>query len=67
VSLEPELFEPFRGGGERQDRPGLGLGRFIVREIARAHGSDVTVTSTHENGTTFIVRFPKERGAWAVR
>jgi PAS domain S-box-containing protein len=66
-SVQAELFEPFRRGGERQDRSGLGLGLFIVREIARAHRGDVTVTSTHENGTTFIVRFPKERSASADR
>jgi len=37
---------------------GLGLGLFIVREIARAHGGDVALEST-DSGTSFIVRLPR--------
>lgn len=37
----------------------LGLGLYIVREIAVAHGGDVDVTSSEEGGTTFKVRLPK--------
>lgn len=37
----------------------LGLGLYIVREIAVAHGGSVSVTSSEENGTEFIVRLPK--------
>lgn len=57
--VQATLFEPFRRGGEQQDRTGLGLGLFIVRAIARAHGGDVAVTSTEEAGTAFVVWFPK--------
>lgn len=51
-----DLFEP-ASHGVADDDPGrsVGLGLFIVREIARAHWGDVSVTSTAEHGTTFVV------------
>jgi signal transduction histidine kinase len=56
----PSLFEPFRRG--TSSRFGLGLGLYIVREIMRAHGGTVEVTSTAEAGTTFITRWPRSPG-----
>jgi signal transduction histidine kinase len=38
---------------------GLGLGLFIVREIAKAHGGTVLVKSSASEGTTFSVRLPR--------
>lgn len=58
--LLPEIFEPFRRGSHRR-RASLGLGLFIVQEIARAHGGDVEVASSREAGTTFSVRLPGAR------
>ena len=52
----PTLFEPFKRG---QTGEGLGLGLYIVREIAGAHGGAVTVTSTAIGGTQFTVRLPR--------
>jgi signal transduction histidine kinase len=51
------LFEPF----QRQRRPshGLGLGLYIARQIAKAHGGDITVTSSDGDGTQFTVRLPR--------
>ena len=37
----------------------VGLGLFIVREIARAHGGEVGVQSSAEAGTTFLLRCPR--------
>jgi len=53
--LVPTLFDPFRSGDATG---GVGLGLFIVREIARAHGGSASVHSG-EQGTTFTVVFPK--------
>jgi signal transduction histidine kinase len=57
------IFEPFvRGGDESvRSRPGVGLGLFIVRELARLHGGDVTVEDGLEgDGTRFTVRLPMQ-------
>jgi len=51
------LFEPFRRRASGATR-NLGLGLFIVREIARAHGGSVAARSAAE-GTTFTVRLPR--------
>ncbi len=39
------LFDPFRRGSVKGSTRGLGLGLFIVQQIARAHGGDVDVSS----------------------
>jgi len=56
--LVPHLFEPLRRG-EQQVKSGsrsVGLGLYIVHEIATAHGGTVSVASSKEAGTTFIFR-----------
>lgn len=55
-----ELFEPLRQGrtGPGQDRTHLGLGLFIARQIARAHGGDVTGRCV-EHQVRFTLRLPK--------
>ncbi|MEO6679912.1 MAG: PAS domain-containing sensor histidine kinase [Pseudomonas sp.] len=53
------LFEPMTRGTETaSDVRSVGLGLFIVREIAKAHGGDVSVVSKAGSGTTFRVCFP---------
>jgi two-component system, sensor histidine kinase and response regulator len=56
------LFEPFR----RERRPaarasshGLGLGLFISRQIALAHGGDIEVASSPAAGTSVVIRLPR--------
>jgi signal transduction histidine kinase len=39
---------------------GLGLGLYIAREIVEAHKGCITVTSSQGEGTTFMVRLPRE-------
>ncbi|HET8539544.1 MAG TPA: ATP-binding protein [Anaeromyxobacter sp.] len=58
AELLGEIFEPFHRGGRGGDGGSLGLGLFIVREVVRAHGGEVTVRSSAGEGTTFTVRLP---------
>jgi sigma-B regulation protein RsbU (phosphoserine phosphatase) len=56
------LFEPMVRGepgdsGVTGTRS-VGLGLFIVRAIAVAHGGDVSVDSSRDGGTTFTFTFP---------
>jgi signal transduction histidine kinase len=48
------LFDPYRRATSSQG--GVGLGLYIVDQIARAHGGSVHVTSSAEAGTTFTVQ-----------
>lgn len=57
-----QIFDPLKRGsaagpGHAADG-GLGLGLFIVREVARAHGGEVDVRST-DGVTVFEVRLPR--------
>ena len=52
------LFDPFRQAGEGvAKRQGLGLGLYIAREIVRAHGGTIDVSSGAA-GTTFSLWLP---------
>jgi len=58
------LFEPMTRNSERDDDvKSVGLGLFIVKEIARAHGGEVTVASNTSDGTIFQVSIPTPVGA----
>jgi sigma-B regulation protein RsbU (phosphoserine phosphatase) len=62
--IDPELqrtmFEPMtRGSTSGSAGRSVGLGLYIVREIARAHGGTATVTSTAATGTTFDINWPR--------
>ena len=50
------LFDPYRRVARTPG--GVGLGLYIVDQIARAHGGSVQVTSTADAGTTFQIRIP---------
>ena len=56
----PEIFQPFKSGGERIGRSqGLGLGLFIAQAIAKAHRGHIEVASTAETGTSFRLELPR--------
>jgi two-component system, OmpR family, sensor histidine kinase KdpD len=53
------IFERFYRGSHARQVPGTGLGLAIVRQIAQAHGGELTVTSSVGQGTEFTMTFPQ--------
>ena len=59
ADVQASLFAPMTRGAAAGNRSrSVGLGLYIVREIARAHGGDVAVASTAADGTTFRIAIP---------
>jgi signal transduction histidine kinase len=59
------IFDPLIRGSSAQhptrNRPGsIGLGLYIAREVAKSHGGRIDVSSTAKDGTSFIVRLPRD-------
>jgi len=52
-----DLFSPFKTLPRKS--PGVGLGLYIVDQIARAHGGQVSVRSTSAEGTCFRLCLPR--------
>ncbi|ABY98885.1 PAS domain-containing protein [Pseudomonas sp. SbB1] len=58
-SLIPDLFEPMTRASDRTENVrSVGLGLFIVREIANAHGGTITVHSAPVTGTAVEIQMP---------
>ena len=60
-----QIFEPFQRGSHTEtsgegDHGRHGLGLYIARRMADAHGGALEVESSHEEGTTFSIRLPRE-------
>jgi len=54
---QANLFVPFQGG----TRPGgTGLGLAIVQELIRAHGGNITLARTGDDGATFRIEIPDD-------
>jgi signal transduction histidine kinase len=53
--VRDRLFQPFAGTTRAG---GSGLGLVISRELARAHGGDISLIATGAEGTTFRVEIP---------
>ncbi len=56
------LFQPFVSHGKDLSRKGLGLGLYIVSQIAHAHRGEVFVSTSTAAGTTFTVSIPRHYG-----
>jgi signal transduction histidine kinase len=54
------IFEKFGRAAGEHAKPGTGLGLFIARSIAQAHGGSLEVRSTPPKGATFALVLPGE-------
>lgn len=63
-----KIFDRFyRASGPKQRAiPGLGMGLYIVAEIVKGHGGNITVDRTVGKGSTFTVTLPLMRDVIAV-
>ena len=58
--LRASLFQPMvRGVDSGSETRSVGLGLYIVAEVARAHGGSIQLASSNANGTEFLARFPR--------
>ncbi len=64
VGIDPafhdQIFNRFYQVADLDQRtfPGLGMGLFISREIARHHGGDIRLESRQNEGSTFVLELP---------
>lgn len=60
----PNLFSSLvqlpKKAGDARPRSSLGLGLYIAKQIAIAHGGDITVQSDDVTGTVFTVEIPRQ-------
>lgn len=63
IPLEEQkaLFQPYYRLAGAEGIKGLGLGLYIVRSIAEAHGGNVGVASEVGKGSTFTIHLPRDR------
>lgn len=52
------IFEYLSREGAKESRPGWGIGLQFVKGMAESHGGSVSVDSSHETGTTFLIDVP---------
>ncbi len=55
----PHIFERFWRGAAGRRASGSGIGLAVVSELVRAHGGQISVTSSPHEGTRFTVLLPR--------
>ena len=59
VRIFDALVRSAEGGQAHLQSNNLGLGLYITKEIVKAHGGAIKVTSSENEGTVFAARFPR--------
>lgn len=54
-----KVFEPFQRLNSNSDIRGTGMGMFICKKIVERHHGSITVNSTPDKGTNFIITLPE--------
>lgn len=58
---QPKIFQRFYRGQAHAESEGVGIGLYLVRQIARAQGGYVKVCSQLGSGSTFSLYLPKDK------
>ena len=64
---QARIFEPFERASRDPRVRGAGLGLWIVRRLAEAHGGTVSLASIVGKGTAFVVEMPRDARRAATR
>ena len=59
---QTQVFEKFYRGKNERHLQGTGMGLAIAREILRAHGEDIGLSSSPGRGSEFSFRLPIAQG-----
>jgi signal transduction histidine kinase len=59
----PRLFERFERADSTRNYGGMGLGLYVAREIAQAHGGTIAANNLPGGGASFTVRLPLDSQA----
>lgn len=63
----PRIFQKFyRAESQAANRPGLGIGLYLVKKLVELHHGEIEVSSELNRGTMFTLRFPKLKSAQTV-
>ena len=63
----PRLFEPYARSEPSRRVPGVGLGLWTARQLARARGGDIVYEAPAEGGARFVVTLPVHGSRFASR
>ncbi len=55
---QSRIFDKFYRGTKERHLKGTGMGLAIAREIIRAHGEEISVTSKPDQGSEFFFSLP---------
>jgi PAS domain S-box-containing protein len=58
-NVRVSVFAAYVRGEKSADRPGTGLGLFLVQQFARFHGGTAKCTSSERGGARFVVTLPR--------
>lgn len=58
LEARPHVFDRFRRASDTHQHHSLGLGLYVSRQIARAHGGDLTLEDAPGGGACFVLRLP---------
>ena len=59
------IFQLFRRAGNQEAGEGWGVGLPYVRRVAEAHGGSVLMSSSEEEGTSFVIDVPADARPFA--